>query len=163
MDTSTNLQTLRPTSTSAPLLDVVVPVHNEQHSLPGCIHRLRSYLDQYVPYSSRITIADNASADATLEVARQLAADVPGVRVVHLPAKGRGGALHQVWGASDAAVLVYMDVDLSTGPRCCRWSHRWSAVTATCRSAADWPAGPGSSGAPSASSSRAATTCCCAP
>jgi putative flippase GtrA len=33
---------------------------------------------------------------------------------VHLDAKGRGRALHQVWTNSDARVVAYMDVDLST-------------------------------------------------
>jgi glycosyltransferase involved in cell wall biosynthesis len=61
-----------------------------------------------------VTIADNASTDATLVVARRLAEELTGVRVVRLPAKGRGGALNAVWSASDAAVLAYMDVDLST-------------------------------------------------
>lgn len=36
------------------------------------------------------------------------------MRVVRLEEKGRGRALHRVWAESDAAVLVYMDVDLST-------------------------------------------------
>jgi hypothetical protein len=34
--------------------------------------------------------------------------------VVHLPQKGRGRALAAVWSTSDAPVLAYMDVDLST-------------------------------------------------
>jgi putative flippase GtrA len=34
--------------------------------------------------------------------------------VTHLAAKGRGRALREVWSASDAPVLAYMDVDLST-------------------------------------------------
>ena len=33
----------------------------------------------------------------------------------HLDRKGRGLALRESWGASEAAVVVYMDVDLSTG------------------------------------------------
>ena len=33
---------------------------------------------------------------------------------MHLDEKGRGRALHAVWSASDAQVLAYMDVDLST-------------------------------------------------
>jgi putative flippase GtrA len=36
------------------------------------------------------------------------------VTVVHLAEKGRGRALRAVWSASDAPVLAYMDVDLST-------------------------------------------------
>jgi len=97
-----------------PVLDVVVPVFNEEADLPGCVRRLHAFLASSLPYPARITIADNASTDATLAVASALAADLPGVAVVHLDAKGRGRALAAVWAASDADVLAYMDVDLST-------------------------------------------------
>ena len=46
--------------------------------------------------------------------ATDLAGRLPGVRAVRLEQKGRGRALHAVWDASDAPVLAYMDVDLST-------------------------------------------------
>ncbi|RDI30254.1 glycosyl transferase family 2 [Rhodococcus sp. AG1013] len=101
--------------TTAPALDVVVPVYNEQQSLEGCVRRLRAYLSTEVPFPARITIADNASTDRTLEIARTLADEFGDVRVVHLDEKGRGRALRTVWSGSDARVLVYMDVDLSTG------------------------------------------------
>jgi putative flippase GtrA len=97
-----------------PVLDVVVPVYNEQAALASSIRRLHSYLDQHFPYSVRITIADNASIDETPRIAAELADTLPGVRVVRLEQKGRGRALNAVWSASDAAVLAYMDVDLST-------------------------------------------------
>ena len=96
------------------VLDVVIPVHDEEADLPGCVHRLRAHLTREFPYRYRITIADNASTDRTLAVAHRLAHDLPRVRVVHLPEKGRGRALSAVWSASDAPVLAYMDVDLST-------------------------------------------------
>ena len=73
-----------------------------------------AYLDDALPFSWRLTIADNASTDGTLEVAERLAVELPHVRVVHLDAKGRGRALNAVWSASDAQVLAYCDVDLST-------------------------------------------------
>ena len=47
-------------------------------------------------------------------IAAELAAELPDVRVVRLEQKGRGRALHAVWSTSDAPVLAYMDVDLST-------------------------------------------------
>jgi putative flippase GtrA len=97
-----------------PVLDVVVPVYNEQAALASSIRRLHGYLDQHFPYSVRITIADNASIDETPRIAAELADTLPGVRVVRLEQKGRGRALNAVWSASDAAVLAYMDVDLST-------------------------------------------------
>lgn len=97
-----------------PALDVVVPVYNEQATLDTSIHRLHAYLSADVRYTWRITIADNASTDATPAIADALAADLPHVVAVHLPLKGRGRALKAVWGASPAEVLVYLDEDLST-------------------------------------------------
>jgi putative flippase GtrA len=96
------------------VLDIVIPVYNEQRDLPRCVHRLHRFLAAEVPYRSRITIADNASTDHTLEVARRLADELPDVAVIHLGAKGRGGALRVAWTASEADVVAYMDVDLST-------------------------------------------------
>ena len=94
-------------------IDVVVPVHNEQADLPCAVRRLSAYLGG-LPYRTLITVANNASTDATLPRALALAAELPGVRVVHLDAKGRGRALREVWTASTADVVAYMDVDLST-------------------------------------------------
>ncbi len=98
---------------AVPDIEVVVPVHNEQDDLPAAVHRLHAHLAA-LPYQTLITIADNASTDATLSCALALAAELPGVRVVRLDAKGRGRALHAVWSASPASVVAYMDVDLST-------------------------------------------------
>jgi len=97
-----------------PVLDIVVPVYNEQVALPGCIRRLHRHLEEHVPYPVQITIADNASIDATPQVAAELALEFDNVRVVRLELKGRGRALHEVWSHSQSPVLVYMDVDLST-------------------------------------------------
>src|SRR3954451_1676370 len=97
-----------------PTLDVVVPVHDEEVDLEPCLRRLHAYLTDELPWSFRITVAENASTDGTLAVARRVAAELPGIEVTALREPGRGRALHEVWLASDAPVLVYMDVDLST-------------------------------------------------
>jgi len=99
---------------AAPVLDVVIPVYNEERDLGGCVRRLHAQLTATFPYRFRITVADNASTDATLQVAHELAAELPEVTVMHLAEKGRGRALRAAWSASDATVLAYMDVDLST-------------------------------------------------
>ncbi|SCG49133.1 glycosyltransferase [Micromonospora zamorensis] len=96
------------------VLDVVIPVYNEETDLGSCVRRLHSHLSEHFPYPFRITIADNASVDDTLTVAHGLAGELPGVEVLHLDAKGRGRALSAAWSASSAPVLAYMDVDLST-------------------------------------------------
>jgi putative flippase GtrA len=102
------------TRMTAPVLDVVVPVHNEEIDLEPSVRRLHAYLRAHFPYRFRITIADNASTDSTGEVAYRLATEIPGVERVRLGEKGRGRALKHVWTHSDAAVLAYLDVDLST-------------------------------------------------
>jgi putative flippase GtrA len=81
------------------------------------VRRLDGYLRTRLPYSYRITIADNASTDGTWEVARRLAEELPRVRALHLDEKGRGRALKAAWSTSTAAVVGYMDVDLSTDLR----------------------------------------------
>src|SRR3954447_21582320 len=96
------------------VLDIVIPVHNEERDLTGSVRRLHRYLKTQVPYPARITIADNASTDSTLAVAEALASELADVDVIHLDAKGRGGALYTAWMSSQADVVAYMDVDLST-------------------------------------------------
>lgn len=98
-----------------PLVEVVVPVYNEEAILASSITRLRGYLSTSFPFRWRILIADNASTDRTLEIATSLAAEHDDVRVLHLGQKGRGRALRAAWLASDADVVTYTDVDLSTG------------------------------------------------
>jgi glycosyltransferase involved in cell wall biosynthesis len=78
------------------------------------VRRLHGFLTATFPFSWRIVIADNASTDDTLAIARRLSYELSGVEVLHLPAKGRGRALRAAWSASGARVVAYMDVDLST-------------------------------------------------
>ena len=97
-----------------PLVDVVIPVYNEERDLGPSVRRLHEFLTSRFPFSAAITIADNASNDGTLAVAQGLVKELPRVRVLHLDAKGRGRALRAAWLKSDAPVVAYMDVDLST-------------------------------------------------
>ncbi|MCP2343257.1 glycosyltransferase [Actinomadura rupiterrae] len=96
------------------LVEVVIPVHNEERVLAASVRRLHAYLSDTFPYRWRITVADNASTDGTWRLAEELGAELRHVRAVHLDGKGRGRALRRVWSDSDADVVAYMDVDLST-------------------------------------------------
>jgi putative flippase GtrA len=97
------------------LVDIVVPVHNEEAVLSASVHRLHSYLSDGFPLDWRIVIADNASTDRTPVVARDLAAELAGVEVLRLEEKGRGRALRTAWMTSRADAVAYTDVDLSAG------------------------------------------------
>jgi glycosyltransferase involved in cell wall biosynthesis len=119
MTSATRLPELPPASTQATStsVDVVVPVHNEQGILPASIRRLHDHLSGELPFAWRILIADNGSTDETPRVAAALAEDLPNVEVVSLSERGRGRALRTAWQGSDADVVCYMDVDLSTDLR----------------------------------------------
>ncbi|WP_089105744.1 dolichyl-phosphate beta-glucosyltransferase [Streptomyces hyaluromycini] len=104
-----------PTHHDEPVLDLAVPVFNEEADLEPSVRRLHAYLRETFPYPFRITVADNASTDATPLIAARLAAELPEVEWIRLAEKGRGRALRAVWSASTAPVVGYLDVDLSTG------------------------------------------------
>ena len=97
-----------------PIIEVALPVYNEELVLEASTRRLRSYLDQSFPFQTTIRIVDNASTDQTWAVATRLADTVPGVEALHLDQKGKGRAVRAAWSTSSAQVVCYMDVDLST-------------------------------------------------
>jgi glycosyltransferase involved in cell wall biosynthesis len=103
------LSELRPQS-----VELVIPVHNEQRALRAAIETLDRHLCRAIAAPCRVTIADNASTDATGRVGRELAREFARVSYLHIDDKGRGHALRAAWSASQADVLAYMDVDLST-------------------------------------------------
>lgn len=97
-----------------PRVEIVVPVRNEETDLGPNIRRLRAFLDSSFPFPAAVCIADNGSTDGTWSIASGLTAELAGVRAVRIDQPGRGHALNEVWSASDADILAYMDVDLST-------------------------------------------------
>jgi glycosyltransferase involved in cell wall biosynthesis len=96
------------------LVNVTIPVYNEEKILPASIATLHEFLTSHARFEWEIVIANNASIDRTQEVAMELNRRFPNVRAVHLDKKGRGRALKQVWTESRAEILSYMDVDLSS-------------------------------------------------
>ena len=96
------------------VVELVIPVYNEEHVLEASILRLRAYLDKSFPFDTVIRIVDNASTDQTWEVATRLVTALANVTAMHLPRKGRGYALRSAWSTSTAQIVAYMDVDLST-------------------------------------------------
>src|SRR5580704_13609330 len=98
----------------APVIDITIPVYNEERALAPAVRRLHAHVNGDFPYPTRITIADNASTDGTAAQALKLAIELPGIRLVRLNRKGKGRAVAASWLTSDAQVVAYMDVDLST-------------------------------------------------
>ena len=97
-----------------PVVDVVVPVHDEEARVGPGIRELAAYLAAQLPFSSVITIADRASNDETRAAAQRLASELPNVRLLRISEQGRGRALAAAWLTSVARIVAGMD--LSTSP-----------------------------------------------
>ena len=96
-------------------VDLVLPVYNEEQILAQSVARVLEWTAEHPEHEWRIVVADNASTDRTLEIARELEArHTDRLVALHIPVKGRGIALRVAWLTSAADVMAYMDVDLST-------------------------------------------------
>src|SRR5689334_20306521 len=98
-----------------PSVDLVIPVLNEAHVLERSVATVREFLHAHLPHRWQIVVVDNGSTDGTDEVARKLVRQFPDeVRFLQLRERGRGRALRHAWTQSQASVVAYTDVDLST-------------------------------------------------
>lgn len=96
-------------------VDIVIPIYNEEEELVQNITKLHGYLKKHLKsFFWRVVIADNASTDKSLLIAKKLSNQYTGVAYVHLNLKGRGRAVKKVWKEGKSDICVYMDVDLST-------------------------------------------------
>ncbi len=96
-------------------VDVVIPVLNEAHVLRKSVVTVRDFLKKNITYRWKIVLVDNGSTDGTFDVAQALSREFEDVAFVHLKEKGRGRALREAWQRSQSEVVLYTDVDLSTG------------------------------------------------
>ncbi len=97
------------------VVDLVIPVYNEERVLADSVVKVLAWCDGHPEHDWRVVVANNASTDSTLAIARRLEGEYPGrMRALDVPVKGRGIALRTAWLTSTADVMAYMDVDLST-------------------------------------------------
>lgn len=94
---------------------ITIPVLNEERDLEKNIKILAGFLSKNFNYEWEIEIADNGSSDRTPEIGKKLAENSGGkIKYLRLEKRGRGLALKESWTRSDADILSYMDIDLST-------------------------------------------------
>src|SRR5690349_413872 len=77
----------------APLVNVTIPVFNEERVLAANVGKVVKFLKTRCPFPCEILIANNGSTDATQTVAEELGRQYSDVRVLSFPEPGRGRTL----------------------------------------------------------------------
>jgi glycosyltransferase involved in cell wall biosynthesis len=85
------------------MIDVILPVLNEQEAIPWVLERL--------PAGYRAIVVDNGSTDDSANVARSL-----GATVVEQPIRGFGSACYAGLMAATSEIVCFMDCDASMDP-----------------------------------------------
>lgn len=95
-------------------VDIIVPVYNEERRIEAGIRKLHSFLSSGFKLPWRIIIAENGSDDRTPQLARSLSEELGGISLFRIEGRGRGRALKKAILSSDADIVCYMDIDMST-------------------------------------------------
>ena len=94
-------------------LEVIIPARNEECRIARTIHEVSAYLAAQ-PFSSRIVVVNNGSADRTTEVVdEQNQGRVP-VVVIGCSTPGKGAAVRRGVLTSTARFIGFCDADLAT-------------------------------------------------
>ena len=128
-----------PRRAAPPVVEIVVPVHDEARVLRASIERLHTFLAGDFPFTWRITIVDNASTDGTHQLADELPRELDGVRAI--TSNGRVGASRcapRGWPATRRWSRTWTSTSRPGSTRCCRSWRRWCRGTPTSRSGAAW-------------------------
>lgn len=91
------------------ILSIVIPCLNEEETISRSVSEAKKYGRKYFGQDFDIVVADNGSADNTLFILKK----IKNIKILNVPVKGYGAALH--WGImkSSGEYVLYADADLS--------------------------------------------------
>ncbi len=110
-----------PSDADLPRVTVIVPAHNEERVLHGCLDSLTKM--DYPPDRYDVVVINDRSRDRTGAIADEFAARFPFLRVIHRPddaAPGKPAALLDAINGSTSEILVFFDADYLPPPQIIR-------------------------------------------
>jgi glycosyltransferase involved in cell wall biosynthesis len=99
----------------SPRLSIVIPAYNEERRLGLTLHRLHEYLSTQ-DYCWEIVVVSNGCTDDTAGLVNRLADEVPNLRLIDLPERGKGIASRAGATQSSGEIIFLCDADLSMPP-----------------------------------------------
>jgi glycosyltransferase involved in cell wall biosynthesis len=95
-----------------PYLSLIIPVHNEARRLETALQQVEGFIRQQL-YSVEVILVENASTDATVEIARSWQPRMPQLRLLCLEQPGKGNAVRAGMLAARGANRFMADTDFS--------------------------------------------------
>jgi glycosyltransferase involved in cell wall biosynthesis len=99
-----------------PDVSIVIPLYNEEESLPELV----AWIDRVCVannYEYEVIMIDDGSTDNSWEVVKELAIEYPCVRAIKFQRNyGKSPALHEGFKAANGTVVITMDADLQDSP-----------------------------------------------
>ena len=95
-----------------PYLSLIIPVHNEARRLETALQQVEGFIRQQL-YSVEVIIVENASTDATVEVARSWQPRLPEMRLLCLEQPGKGNAVRVGMLTAHGTYRFMADADFS--------------------------------------------------
>ncbi|MEI6122657.1 MAG: glycosyltransferase family 2 protein [Bacteroidota bacterium] len=97
-------------------LSIVVPLYNEEESLPELTAWIKRIVDQH-NYTYEIMLVDDGSTDNSWQVIEQLIAENPNIKAIKFRRNyGKSAALNIGFEAVQGDVVITMDADLQDSP-----------------------------------------------
>lgn len=107
-----------PPDGAAPLrLSLIIPTYNERKNVGELVKQLTALLDPVIGDGYELIVVDDDSPDRTWELAAQIAASTPKLRVIRRQGeKGLSTAVIRGWQAARGEILAVIDADLQHPP-----------------------------------------------
>jgi glycosyltransferase involved in cell wall biosynthesis len=97
-------------------ISVVVPLLNEEESLPELVHWIKKVMTTY-QFTFEVILVDDGSKDNSWHVIQELSEIHPEVKGIKFRKNyGKSAALHTGFGAAKGDVVITMDADLQDNP-----------------------------------------------
>lgn len=97
-------------------ISVVIPLYNEEESLPELAEWIRRVMEEN-NFSYEIIFVDDGSNDKSFHVIRELSKENPNIRAVRFSRNyGKSPALHTGFQLAEGDVVITMDADLQDSP-----------------------------------------------
>ncbi len=97
-------------------LSIVVPLYNEEESLPELCSWIKSVVDQH-GYTYEVLLIDDGSRDDSWKIIQTIAASNPNIKGIKFQRNyGKSAALNEGFKAAQGDVVITMDADMQDSP-----------------------------------------------